>query len=342
MNRRDFVFAAGALGLGSLAVQTKGQNTPRFADMHSHLGFKLEWGLRAQMEKGNMLLVAEKITPDTLMIQRLPNKLGITRQAKPGEMRRNYEGMLQRRRARMREENLPQVDSVAALDKALNERQPGLILSAEGADFLEGDLGYLDKVRADGLVHLQIVHYYGWSGIGDIATEAPQHKGLTDFGRDVVRACNRLGMLVDVAHCSHPAMEQALEVSTRPIVYSHGHVSAGMPNYTQSGSIARGIHLPTAKAIAAKGGVIGFWPDWYTYANLGLLADALARAAGELGAAHVGMGSDMNGLVRTVMPSYAEFARLEEMLASRGMKAPEIEGILGGNYLRVLREAMKT
>src|SRR6185436_10955724 len=205
----------------------------------------------------------------------------------------------------------------------------------------EGDLGYLEKVRADGLVHVQIVHYYGWSDIGDIATEQPRHQGLSAFGKDLVRGCNRLGILVDVAHCSHPAMEQALELSTRPIVYSHGHASAGMPAYSQSGSIARAIHLAQAKAIAAKGGVIGIWPDWYTYSNLALLADALARTAGELGAAHVGIGSDLHGLVRTIMPSYAEFAELEEALTKRGMKAAEVEGILGGNYIRVLREAMK-
>jgi len=310
--------------------------------MHAHLGFKQELGLRAQMEKGGILLAAEKITADVSLIQRMGNKLGIAREAKPGEMRRNYEFILKRRKARMREEDLPEISSVAALERALEQRQTGLILAAEGADFLEGDLAYLDKVRADGLVHLQIVHYYGWSGIGDISTERPTHQGLTAFGKDVVRGCNRLGMLVDVAHCSHAAMAQALELSTRPIIYSHGHISAGLPAHTQDGSTARAIHLPMAKAIAAKGGVIGFWPDWYTYANLALMADALARAAADLGVAHVGIGSDMHGLLRTVMPSYVEFAALEEELSRRGMKGPEVDGILGGNYLRVLREAMKT
>jgi membrane dipeptidase len=119
-------------------------------------------------------------------------------------------------------------------------------------------------------------------------------------------------------------------------------VTAGMPNFTQNGSLARAISLPVARRIAEKGGVIGIWPDGYTYGNLELMADAVARLAADLEPAHVGIGTDMNGLIRTVMPSYAEYAQLEEMLARRGMKAAEIEGILGGNYLRVLREAMKT
>lgn len=339
MRRRGFL-CLGLMGIfPSLGFSQ--EKKPRFADMHAHLGFKLELGLRAQMEKGGMLLVAEKITPDVLLIQRLRDKVGITRQARPGEMRRTYEAMLERLKVRMRQEDLPEIASVAALDRALAERRPGIVLSAEGCDFLEGDLAYLDKVRADGLVHMQIVHFYGWSDIADIATEQPRHQGLTAFGKDLVRGCNRLGILVDVAHCSHPAMEQVLELSTRPIVYSHGYVSPGMPAYTQSGSVARAIHLPLAKAIAAKGGVVGFWPDWYTYSHLDLMADALVRAAGEIGATHVGVGSDLNGLVRTAMPTYLEFAALEEELSRRGMKGPEIEGILGGNYLRVLREAMK-
>lgn len=340
MRRRGFL-CLGLMGiLPSLGFAQ--ERKPRFADMHAHLGFKLELGLRAQMEKGGMLLVAEKITPDGPMIKRMVGKLGIDREAKPGEMRRNYELGLQRRKARLQQEGLAQVDSVAALDRALLERTPGVIWSAEGADFLEGDLKYMERVRADGLVHVQLVHYYGLSGIGDISTEIPRHKGLTPFGRELVARCNQLGILVDVAHCSNEAMEQVLEASSRPVVYSHGHVTAGLPNAGQNGSLARAVHLPVAKAIAAKGGVIGFWPDWYTYANLTLMADALARAAGELGAAHVGIGSDMHGLVRTVMPSYVEFAALEDELSRRGMKPAEIEGILGGNYLRVLREAMKT
>lgn len=79
-----------------------------------------------------------------------------------------------------------------------------------------------------------------------------------------------------------------------------------------------------------------------TGGNFALLADGIARTAEALGASHVGIGSDLHGLVRTVMPSYAAFAELEEALGKRGMKQPEIEGILGGNYIRVLREAMTT
>jgi membrane dipeptidase len=327
------------LGLGALSPNTHGQGSPRFADLHAHLGFRFQLGYRAQMERGGLLIVAEKVTSEAKLAV-IGGRLQLTREMQPGELRANFDGSFGRRRQALAKEGLVEVGDVRALDRVLAERTPGLVLAAEGADFLEGDLGYLDKVRALGLAHLQLVHYYPRSLLGDIATEAPVHGGMTPFGLDVVRACNRLGMLVDVAHCTNAGMLQVLDVSSRPIVYSHGHVSAGLPSPSQGGSMARAIHLPVAKRIAEKGGVVGIWPDWYTYANLDLMADGIARAAEQLGAAHVGIGSDMHGLARTVMPGYAEFASLERELSRRGLKPAEVEGIMGGNYIRVLRESL--
>src|SRR5579862_2483997 len=332
MNRREFVVAAGALGLYSISY---GQTlAPRFADMHAHLGFGRQLGYREQMEKGGMLLVAESVTSEAGLLRPQGGRLQMTREVRSGELRAIFDGGFSRRRQVMAREGLVEVSTVQALERVLAERTPGLVLAAEGADFLDGDLTYLDKMRAQGLVHLQLVHYYPRSLLGDISTEPATQGGLTAFGLDVVRACNRLGILVDVAHCTNEGMAQALDIATKPVVYSHGHISAGMPSPSQGGSMARAIYLPVANRIAEKGGVVGIWPDWYTYSNLDLMADAIARAAEQLGAAHVGIGSDMHGLTRTIMPGYSEFAVLEGELTKRGMKAAEVEGILGGNYIR--------
>ncbi len=344
MRRRRFLESAGAfaasLALAPLPANGQGP-PPRFADMHCHLGFpRGPASFRDAMAEGGMLVIAEKVVPDMLLLRNVGNRLASIREAKPGELRKNFEAGLALRARRVRDDGLAAVTSVELLDRVVAERTPAVVLCSEGADFLEGDLGYVEKIRAHGLVHLQLVHFYWTSAIGDIATEEPEHGGLTAFGKDVVRACNRLGILVDVAHCAARGMDDALEISSKPVIYSHGHVSARLPNPSRGGIAARGIYAPLAKRLAEKGGVIGLWPNRSVYANLDLYADAIERAVQAYGAAHIGIGTDMFGVPRSVVPSYREFARLAEYLAQRGLKDAEIDAVLGGNYLRVLRQAL--
>lgn len=340
MNRRDFVLAAGALGLAPVAFQARAQNTLRFADMHAHL-MRRQGVQRDQLARFGIALVAEKVIPDSHMIRLLGNRPGVDRDARPGEMRRAFETQFERLRV-VTEKQLPRIDSLAALDKALQDGIPAVVLASEGADFLEGDLGYLERVRALGLVHLQLVHYR-ISDVGDISTEEPKHGGLTAFGKDVVRACNRLGILIDVAHCTTAGIEQTIELSTRPLVYSHGHVREKPPAASQGGIAARAIHLPLARRMAEKGGVVGIWPLGAQYSTRQAYADALVRTAEAVGGPmHVGIGSDLNGLPSTVLPTHEEFAEVAELLAKRGLSEAQVQGIMGGNYIRVLREALKT
>jgi membrane dipeptidase len=341
MDRRRFLQAGAAIAGGALASSpVRAQPRPVYADMHSHMSFSP--GVRSYrdfMAKGNMLLVAEKVVPDSPWIKAVGNRL-MARDASPGETRKHFDQRFARVRERARLEKLPTVTSVESLDRLVAEATPGLVVGSEGADFLEGDLGYLDRVRAEGLVHVQLVHYR-ISDVGDISTQSPRHGGLTTFGKEVVRACNRLGILVDVAHCSGAGIEHALEASSKPMVYSHGHVSASAPSPLQDGPTARAIHAPLAKRLAEKGGVIGLWPLWTQYADLEMYTNELARMVEAYGAQHVGIGTDMFGLFpRSTVPSYAEYALLPDYLAKRGLKPDEIAAVLGGNYIRVLREAL--
>ena len=343
MNRRAFLSASGAFAAGSLLgplAASAQQRAARFADMHAHLGIRQGVSFRDAMAKGGMLIVAEKVIPDMPIVRLVGKRLASIREAYPGELRRNFETGIERRRRRIRDEDLVEIASIESLDRVVTQRTPAVVLAAEGADFLEGDLAYLDRARALGLVHLQLVHYYARSGIGDLATEEPRYGGLSDFGKDVVRACNRLGILVDVAHCGAAAMEQALDTSSKPVIYSHGHVSPAMPRPSQAGSLARAIHAPIARRMAAKGGVVGLWPNGLVFANIDLYADELVRMVDSLGSHHVGIGSDLNGIARTIMPGYGQFAALEDELARRKLKDEEILWVLGGNYVRVLRQAL--
>ena len=71
-----------------------------------------------------------------------------------------------------------------------------------------------------------------------------------------------------------------------------------------------------------------------------LASDELMRMVGAYGASRVGIGTDMDGIGRSTLPSYAEFAQLQGYLGKRGLKDAEVENVLGGNYLRVLRQAL--
>src|SRR5262245_52616650 len=94
-------------------------------------------------------------------------------------------------------------------------------MTSEGADFLEGALTRLDDAyHRHGLRQLQLTHYRV-NELGDIQTEAPVHDGLTVFGADVIRACNRLGIVVDLAHAPLALVKRAVEVAARPVILSH-------------------------------------------------------------------------------------------------------------------------
>lgn len=339
MNRRRFLAGAALLGLvPSLArAQERGL---RFADMHSHAGVgrRLDT-MRALMADNGMLIVARTIAADLPVTQSIRGRIQTVREARPGELAEHFEKRLATLHANIRREGLAEIVSAGTLDQVLANRVPAAVIAAEGGDFLEGDLKRLEAARKEGVVHLQLVHYRV-SEIGDISTEAPRYNGLSDFGREVVAACNRLGILIDVAHGTTPLIEQTLELSTKPVIYSHGQMSSAEPHYTHRVTSARSIHLPVARIVAKKGGVVGIWANSTSYPTLDRYADALLELAEKLGTAHAGVGTDMNGMTHMLIPSYREFGELADVMAKRGIADADIGAILGGNYIRVLKTAL--
>jgi len=143
-----------------------------------------------------------------------------------------------------------------------------------------------------------------------------------------------------IAHGTSALIDQTLDLSAHPVIYSHGQASSTEPYYTQRLTSARSIHLPVARKVAQKGGVVGIWANGGSYSSLDRYADALLELAEALGAAHVGVGTDMDGMTRMVVPSYREFFDLAELMAKRGVGSADLDNMLGGNYIRVLKTAL--
>jgi membrane dipeptidase len=233
-----------------------------------------------------------------------------------------------------RDQGLAVITDVAGL-RAARAGTASAIISAEGADFLEGQVDRVDEAYAKwGLRHLQLTHYRV-NELGDIQTEPPVHGGLTDVGAEVIRRCNRLGIVVDVAHGTYDLVVRAASVTSKPLVLSHTSLSLLPAPYS------RRISREHARVVAKTGGVVGVWPPAEEFPTLTSMAAGMARMVDAVGIDHVGLGSDMRGLVGpSILPDYDRLPGLAEALIGVGFSVPDTSKILGGNYARVFETCM--
>lgn len=181
-------------------------------------------------------------------------------------------------------------DDVVAAHK---NRQPTVIQAVEGGHFLQGHVERVQEAYGRGLRHLGLLHDSDASvPLGDVYTKPPRFGGLTAFGVTVIKECDRLGILIDLAHANMQTTEAALKVTNRPVIISHTGLD------TQLGSDARMAQMmrprligkEQAKLVANAGGLIGVWthlsdtPSEYAR-NICALADVI-------GVDHVCIGTD--------------------------------------------------
>lgn len=287
------------------------------------------------MRGGGMAVICLAMVADTPSIHVTPDRrIQAFRDPAPGELRAHGEAAFQRVHDLARAQGLAIITDAAALAAARSDR-PSIIVSAEGADFLEGQLERVAEAHARWtLRHLQLTHYRV-NELGDIQTEPPVHGGLTPFGAEVIRACNRLGIVVDVAHGTYDLVQRAAAVTTKPLVLSHTSLT------NAPGPHSRQISRDHARIIAGTRGVIGIWPPTSIFPDMQAFAGGIARMVDAVGIDHVGLGSDMQGLVGdSTFPSYRVLPALAAALLARGFQAPELRKLLGGNYLRVFTQSL--
>lgn len=152
--------------------------------------------------------------------------------------------------------------NLAGLRDAHKRRQPTVIQSVEGGHFLEGHLDRLGEAYSRGLRHIGLLHDSDASvPLGDVFTNPPRWGGLTAFGAEVIRECNRLGILVDLAHCNTETVTAALKLAAHPVIISHTGLDSRLGNNPSMASMMRPrlISKEQAKTVADAGGVIGVW-----------------------------------------------------------------------------------
>ena len=149
------------------------------------------------------------------------------------------------------------------------------LLTLEGGHQIADDLAVLRVYHRLGIRSMTLTHFRNnhWA---DASTDRPQHNGLTDFGRQVVREMNRLGMIVDISHVSDKTFYDTLETTTKPVIASHSsfRVLSDVPRKMSDGMI---------RALARNGGVISinFGAGFLNPGD----AEALRRRIGEAVAA---------------------------------------------------------
>ena len=344
MDRRQVIKAGFALPF-ALAGSAGGQEPVFIADMHYHLLFigpkpASTQPLGPNMAGGQATLVAWSLVGDLPWLAIGPRGFKQKGAPKSGEPGKWLQEEIERVKAHISAQKLKIATTPEHVDAAL-KGDPHVVLAVEGASFVDDGIAQLQTAYDMGVRHIQLVHYTR-NAIGDFQTEPPRLGGLTDLGKTVVAECNRLGILVDLAHATSQAVAQALAVSKVGMVWSHSSVTkTRKPQWTMAVAQSRQLAFEDAKAIAAKGGVVGLWALRSDVgATPAAYAERLSELADWLGEDHAAFGTDMNALAAPALTKFSDLRRVVEHWQRRGMSEVRIRKLAIENYARVLRQAM--
>jgi membrane dipeptidase len=237
--------------------------------------------------------------------------------------------------------------TAAELEAAHKRGKFVALMGIEGGHAIEDSLRLLRDYYALGVRYMTLTHFNtnNWAdSSGDIAkTDVKHHNGLTDFGKDVVREMNRLGMMVDISHVADKTFWDALEVSNAPIFASHSSARA-------VANVPRNMTDEMLIAMAKKGGVAqvnfncgflvaGSGEPGKPRAKLSDVVAHIDHIKQVAGIGAVGIGTDFDGIECTPegLDDVSKFPNLTRALLEKGYSAEDIRKIYGGNVLRVMR-----
>ncbi|HEY2841510.1 MAG TPA: membrane dipeptidase, partial [Pirellulales bacterium] len=253
------------------------------------------------------------------------------------------------------------------------------LIGVEGGHAIDNSLDSLARLYELGARYMTLSHSDTLEWV-DSATDAPKSGGLSPFGEEIVRAMNRLGMLVDISHVSAETMKDVLGVSKAPVIASHSSAFAIARH-------PRNVPDDVLKEVAKNGGVImvNFYSGFIVPERAAIggrlvaerielrkanakdddeaikmlrtnkeqeklspgsvhtLVDHIEHIIKVAGVDHVGLGSDYDGVTKLPdqLQDVSTYPYITQELLNRGHSHDEIRKILGGNLMRVLRQAEK-
>ncbi|WP_126176182.1 dipeptidase [Tsuneonella rigui] len=234
-----------------------------------------------------------------------------------------------------RMEQVTDNDTLAKLlrDRTSARKPVGTMLSIEGLQNLEGNLDNLNVLRRAGFRMASLTHFFDNDLAGSM--HGVKKGGLTPKGRQAVRRMEELGMIVDVAHCSHACVADILKEARRPVVSSHGGVQATC-------KVNRNLTDEEIRGVAKTGGVvgIGYWDAAVCGTSPRDTARAMKHVRDLVGIDYVALGSDYDGAT-TVRFDTSQLTQVTQALLDEGFTDDEVRKAMGENALRVLRVGLE-
>ncbi len=230
--------------------------------------------------------------------------------------------------------------SAADVTKAFNAGKLASMIGIEGGHSIDSSLGALRMFYSLGARYMTLTHACNtpWAqSCGDNSTIT--FRGLTNFGQSVVREMNRIGMIVDLAHVSNVTMHAALNTTLAPVMFSHSGAQAIC-------NVPRNVPDDVLRRLPANGGVVmvNFYNAFVSCnenaATISQVADHIDHIRAVAGIAHIGYGSDFDGVTHYLpqnLTNVSEFPNLTAELIRRGYSDSDVIAILGGNILRVFQ-----
>lgn len=223
---------------------------------------------------------------------------------------------------------------------SLNENKVAAILSIEGGEALQGSLAALRMFYKLGVRSICLT----WNNRNEIAdgvAEGITGGGLTNFGREVVREMNRLGMLIDLSHISERGFWDVITLSQQPVILSHSNARAVLNH-------RRNVTDEQIKAVKENGGVIGInlYPYFLNQAGVHSVSDAIRHIEHIISIAgedHVGIGADFDQMepVFDGIDGVKYIENIIEELLKMNYTTDIVSKIAGGNFLRVIKQVMQ-